>query len=152
MQDGTARKSSTTFRMECEVRATIAASPARLWDLLTDADGFPRWNSTVTSLEGPIALGSKLKLRVPISDRTFSPRVTVFEPERRMVWSDGAAPMFKGERTFRLTPLENGETEFAMTEVFSGLMFPLIRRSLPDFGPPFEQYVKDLRQAAEAQE
>lgn len=144
----TAKKSASTFRMECAVSITIAASPARVWSLLTNAADFPRWNSTVTSIEGPIELGRKLKIRVPISDRTFTPKVTVFEPEKRMVWSDGAAPMFKGERTFTLTPTGGG-TDFSMVEVVSGLMLPMIKGSLPDFGPPFEQYARDLRKEAE---
>jgi hypothetical protein len=37
-----------------------------------------------------------------------------------------------------------------MTEVFSGAMLPMIRRSLPDFGPPFEAFARDLKRAAEA--
>ena len=141
---------STTFRMECGVKIDVRATPARVWALLTDAGDFPRWNSTVTSIEGEIAPGNKLALRVPISDRTFKVKVTAFEPEQRMVWADGAAPMFKGERTYTLTPNDDGTTTFEMVEVFSGLMLPMIKGSLPDFGPVFAQYAADLRQAAES--
>ena len=102
------------------------------------------------SIEGPIALGQKLALRVPIAPgRVFRPRVTGFEPETRMVWSDGAAPMFKGIRTFTLAPRGDGSTDLAMVETFSGMMLPMIKGSLPDFGPPFEQYAADLKTAAE---
>lgn len=66
-----------------------------------------------------------------------------------MQWSDGFAPMFKGVRTFTLTPKGNGVTEFAMTEVFSGLMLPMIKGSLPDFRDAFETYARDLKRAAE---
>ncbi|HEY4103080.1 MAG TPA: SRPBCC domain-containing protein, partial [Polyangiaceae bacterium] len=110
---------------------------------------FPRWNSTVTSLEGEIALGNKLKLRVPISERTFTPQVTEFEAPRRMVWSDGFAPMFRGVRTYTLTDNADGTTGFSMREVYSGLMLPMIRGSLPDFAAPFEQFASDLKRAAE---
>jgi len=41
-------------------------------------------------------------------------------------------------------------TRFEMREAFSGLMLPMIRGSLPDFGPPFEQWAKDLARASEA--
>jgi hypothetical protein len=37
-----------------------------------------------------------------------------------------------------------------MVEVFRGLMLPMIKGSLPDFGPPFEQYAADLKREAEA--
>jgi hypothetical protein len=36
-----------------------------------------------------------------------------------------------------------------MTEVLSGLMLPLARKSLPDFAPVFETYAADLKRAAE---
>jgi hypothetical protein len=144
-----ATKTTSTFRLEYAVRCNIAAKPARVWALLTNAADFPRWNSTVTSIQGEIARGNKLALRVPISERTFTPKVKELEPEARMVWGDGMAPMFKGERTFTLTPREDGTTDFAMVEVLSGLMLPMIKGSLPDFVPVFEQYARDLKSEAE---
>src|SRR5580704_7239324 len=131
-QEAKAIKTGSAFRMDCAIRATIHASPDRIWALLTDAAAFPRWNSTVTSIEGQIAEGQTLKLK-----------------GRSMIWSDGMAPMFKGVRTFTLTPNSDGSTEFSMKEEFSGLMLPMIKGSLPDFAPVFETYVKDLKRAAE---
>jgi hypothetical protein len=145
-----ATKTETTFRMDCSVRCDIAATPARIWALLTDAPTFSSWNSTVTRLKGTIALGQKLELTTPAAPkRTFTPKVTKLDAHREMEWSDGMAPMFKGVRTFTLTAKESGVTEFAMTEVFSGLMLPLIKGSLPDFQSYFEAYADDLRRAAE---
>jgi hypothetical protein len=146
-----ATKTGGTFRMECTIQTTIRASPERVWTLLTDAAGFPRWNSTVTSIEGDIAEGKTLKLRVPTApERVFKPRVSILEPGRSMIWSDGMAPMFKGIRTFTLRPGGDGSTEFSMREEFSGLMLPMIKGSLPDFAPVFETYAEDLKRAAEA--
>jgi hypothetical protein len=145
-----AQKTETTFRMSCAITCRIAASPDRIWALLTDAGGFPRWNSTVTSIGGTIALGETLELKVPTAPtRTFKPRVTALEPGKSMVWSDGMAPMFKGVRTYALTPRADGSTDFSMTEVFSGVMLPMIKGSLPDFGPVFETYAADLKREAE---
>ena len=142
-------KTESAFRMEYAVRVEIAAEPRAVWAKLTDAAGFPSWNSTVTSIEGPIEKGKKLAIRVPISERTFTPTVVALEPESSMVWADGFAPMFKGERTFTLTKNANGTTSFAMREVFSGLMLPMIKGSLPDFRPVFDKYVADLKRACE---
>jgi hypothetical protein len=145
----TAEKTQATFRQTCAIRCTINASPERIWELLTDAQGFPRWNSTVTSIAGKIALGEQLALKVPAAPtRTFKPKVTSFTPNRTMVWSDGMAPMFKGVRTFTLTP-KGQATEFSMSEVLAGVMLPMIRGSLPDFAPSFEAYAADLKREAE---
>ena len=147
---GKATKTSGTFRMACSISVTIRAAPGRVWALLTDAAGFERWNTTVTSIEGEIAEGQRLKLTVPSAPgRVFKPRVSELDPERSMTWSDGMAPMFKGVRTFTLTPGRDGATEFAMREELSGLMLPMIKGSLPDFAPVFEKYAEDLRLAAE---
>ena len=136
--------------MECAITCNIQAPASRIWGLLTDAPGFARWNSTVTSIEGPIALGNKVTIRVPASPkRAFTPKVTRFEPDKEMVWSDGMAPMFKGVRTYTLTSKPDGSTDFSMNEVFSGLMLPMIKGSLPDFGPIFETYAADLKREAE---
>jgi hypothetical protein len=151
MTNPQAQKTATTFRQDCSVRCDIHARPDRIWAILTDAAGFPRWNSTVTSLEGTILLGQKLALKVALDPkRTFRPRVTKLEANEKMEWSDGFAPMFKGVRTFSLKPKADGVTEFAMTEVLSGAMLPMIRGSLPDFAPAFEAFARDLKAAAEA--
>lgn len=148
--DGRASKTRTTFRMECAVTIRIDAPPEKVWTLLTDAAGFPSWNTTVTSIEGPIALGQKLAIRVPSAPKqTFKPKVSEFDAGTRMVWRDGFAPMFQGVRTFTLAKAGEGATDFSMVEVFSGLMLPMIAGSLPDFVPIFEQYAADLKRAAE---
>lgn len=143
-----AQVTTQTFRQSCSIRCTIEAPPARVWALLTNAAEFPSWNSTVTKIDGTIALGQVLALQVPADPkRTFKPKVTRFEDEKTMEWSDGFAPMFRGVRTFSLKPSGSG-TEFTMTEEFSGLMLPMIRGSLPDFAPIFEAYAQDLARAA----
>lgn len=145
------QKTESTFRLEYTVSVSIAAPPEAIWSRLTDAKAFPSWNSTVGSIEGEIAKGNKLAIQVPIAPgRTFTPRVTELEPAARMVWSDGMAPMFKGQRTFTLTPGASGTTEFTMTEVFTGVMLPMIKGSLPDFGPVFDTYAADLKRACES--
>ena len=139
-----ATKTASRFRLSYAVDALVPASPAQVWARLTDAAAFPGWNSTVTSIEGTIAQGERLAIRVPISDRVFKPKVVEFETDRRMVWQDGGAPMFRGRRTFTLTPTDDGKTQFSMVEEFTGLMLPMIASSLPDFAPVFDQYAADL--------
>jgi hypothetical protein len=131
------------------VSVTIDANAQVVWKILTDAPGFPRWNSTITSIEGQIREGEKLVLRAPGTDRTFTPTVSGVVANERMIWSGGFAPMFKGVRTFELKSRPGGGTDFDMTERFSGLMLPLIKGSLPDFRPIFVSYANDLKREAE---
>ena len=145
-----AQQSRSTFRRECAVAVEIRAPVEKVWAILTDAGDMTRWNSTLTKVEGPIELGSIVKMQVPEAPgRTFKPKVTRFEPNREMEWREGNSVMFLGVRTYDLTPSEDGRaTGFRMTEVFTGLMLPMIGGRLPDFGPIFERYAADLKNEA----
>jgi hypothetical protein len=137
------------FSLTCAVEANIRANATVIWRILTDADGFSRWNSTVSRIEGRIREGERLRLHVPGTDRTFTPMVSDVVPNERMTWTGGFAPIFKGVRTFTLRPRDDGSTDFVMEERFSGLMLPFVKGSLPDFGPVFASYANDLRREAE---
>ncbi len=137
------------FTMTCAVRVRIQASAEIIWSLLTNAQGFPRWNSTVTRIDGDIRESERLRLHVPGTNRTFTPTVSGVVPTRRMIWSDGLAAIFKGVRVFTLEPRNDGSTDFVMEEHFSGLVFALTKALMPDFRPIFEAYANDLKREAE---
>jgi hypothetical protein len=66
-----------------------------------------------------------------------------------MRWTGGLAPLFRGVRTFELRERDDGSTDFVMEERFSGVLFALVKGSLPDFGPVFERFANDLKREAE---
>src|SRR5580698_2505613 len=102
------------------VNISIRATPERIWNLLTDAAGYTRWNTTVDKVEGKIALGERVTVHAKINPgRAFPVKVTALDAPRRMVWT-GRMPLglFKGERVFILTQ----DSEFTMREEYTGLM------------------------------
>ena len=98
---------------------------AKAYEEFPDIVALTRWNSTVTGIEGEIREGERLRLHVPGMKRTLTPRVLGVVPARRMVWSDGVALVFRGVRTFVLTPRGDASTDFVMEERFSGRSLPL---------------------------
>src|ERR1700678_3014630 len=99
--------------MKSFATTTVITAPAeRVWALLTDAPGYPAWNTTVDKVEGRIALGEKVTVHAKVSPgRAFPVKVTALEPNARMVWSSGMPlGLFKGERTFTLEPGSGGVT------------------------------------------
>jgi len=142
-------QTNSALSMTCRIETVIRAPTAVVWRLLTDAQGFPRWNSTVTAIEGEIREGERIRIHAPGTKQTFTPRVSDVEPERRMLWSDGVDPIFRGARKFELNPNGVGATEFTMEERFSGVMFALTKSMMPDFRPIFEAYANDLKREAE---
>jgi len=142
-------KSQSTFSLSCRVEVNIRTIRERVWKLLTDAQGFPRWNSTVTNIEGQIAEGEQLVVRVPGTKQTFKPTVSDITLNQRMVWTGGLPLLFRGVRVFELHRRFDHSTDFVMEERFFGLLLPVIKSKLPDFAPIFTTYANDLRREAE---
>jgi len=151
MPDGKATTTRAAFRLASAVTISIDAPATTLWGLLTDLGAQSRWNSTLTSIEGTVALGQRVFFKVPEAPgQTFSPTVVAYDEARSMVWRLNRWPLLVSDRTYGLEPGREGSTEFSLAETFSGLLLPLIARSLPDFGRMFERTAADLKAAAEA--
>ena len=132
-------------------RTVIHATPETIWRLLTDAPSYPSWNTTVTGVDGRIALGETVTVHAKIAPgRTFPVKVVAFEAPNRLIWSS-CMPLglFKGERTFTLRPLSSGGVEFSMREEYTGLFAPLMTRSIPDLQPGFDEFGACLKARAE---
>lgn len=137
-----------------EAEAEINAAPEPIWEVLTDGDAYADWDNGVTEVEGTIALGEKIKVHAEISPgRAFPVKVSELSEAKRMVWSGGMPlGLFKGVRTFTLSPGAEGGTAFRMREEYSGPMLPLIWRSMPDLGPEFKRFAQGLKARAEGRE
>ena len=129
----------------------IDAPVSRIWSLLTDLPNWPRWNTTVDKVDGTIGLGSRVTVYAKASPgRAFPLKVSELAPPNLMVWRGGMPlGLFTGTRTYVLSPQQNGKLQFEMKEEFTGLMAPLITRSIPDLQPSFEEFAKCLKKAAE---
>ena len=57
--------------------------------------------------------------------------------------------LFKGERTFTLTPRGGDATDFRLREEYSGPMLGLVWESMPDLGPSFDKFARGLKRRAE---
>lgn len=142
--NGKATTVKEIFSRETSVSIQIDAPANIVWGLLTNASDAARWNSTIVSLEGNIALGQTVKLVSTLDEsRTFNLTIKEFEPEKRLIWGDR-----QGSRVYTLTPAGNGVT-FSMVEKIGGFLFPLFSRFIPPFDESFEQYAADLKQEAE---
>jgi uncharacterized protein YndB with AHSA1/START domain len=143
--NGNAVTTKKTFSRETAVSIDIQADRSIIWALLTNANDFPRWNSTVISIEGTIAQGEKIKLKAKLDPkRTFTLKVKAFEADNRLVWGDAM-----GKRIYSLKSIGNNLTNFTMVEKIGGPLFPLFAKMIPPFDNAFEQYAKDLKNEAE---
>lgn len=142
--NGKASTVKTTFSRETSVSIIIEAPSEAIWEIITNVGNYPKWNSTIVSIEGEIVENGKIKLVSTLDPkRSFKLRVKEFSPTSRLVWGDG-----QGNRIYTLTE-KDGTTIFTMTEKIGGLMFPLYAKYIPPFDESFEQFASDLKKIAE---
>jgi hypothetical protein len=139
--------------MQCyEASSMIASSPEAVWAVLSDGASWTAWDSGVDAVEGRIELGGSIKIRSQAAPgRTFPVKVTTFDPPTRLQFSGGMPlGLFRGVRTYNLSPDSDGTTTFLMREEYTGLLLPLIWRSMPDLSPSFERFAQGLKQHVES--
>lgn len=108
----------------------IAAPVEVVWARLTDTASFGDWNPFIQSLEGTLAVGEKLTVRIaPPGGKamTFRPTVTAVEENRRLEWLGRflVPGLFDGRHSFTLEPFEGG-TRLTQEETFTGVLVPLM--------------------------
>lgn len=133
----------------------IEAPPETVWRVLTDFGRYGEWNPFIPRLEGTLAPGNRLTVRLtPPGGRamTFHPTVLAAERDRAFRWKGHLLipGLFDGEHAFHLEP-RNGGTHFVHSEQFSGLLVPLLARSLDTHTRAgFEAMNEALKARAEA--
>lgn len=134
-----------------EASSVIEASPQTIWSIITDGPNIATWDSGVVRIEGKIAPGETIKLVSSANPgRAFPLKVTEFTPPSNLTLTGGMPlGLFKGVRTYTLTP-QGTATKFDMREEYTGLLLPLIWRTIPDLNPSFQQYAVGLKKRAES--
>lgn len=134
-----------------QASTTINASPEKIWSIITDTSSYPEWDPYCIRIEGEAAPGETLKAYTKLSpDRAFPAKVTTFDPHKKMVWTGGMPlGLFKGERSFVLSAKDDRQTEFTVSEVFTGPLLVLMSSTIPDMTEPFEKFVEGLKARAE---
>lgn len=137
--------------LEYKASTVIDAPPEKVWEVLTNLADWPQWDPYCDKVEGQLILGKKVKVYTKLNPgKAFPVKVAEIVPNQRMTWTGGMPfGLFKGERTFVLTPVD-GKTEFTMREVFSGPMLGPIGKSLPDMTDAFEKFVEGLKTRVES--
>jgi hypothetical protein len=58
--------------------------------------------------------------------------------------------LFRGVRTYDVTPTPDGSSEFHVREEYSGVLLGLIWRTMPDLGPSFVRFADGLKVRVES--
>jgi hypothetical protein len=133
----------------------IDASPAQVWEVLSDLGAYAQWNPFIVSADGAAVVGDRITLRMrPAGGRTgtFRPTVLESDPGRRLHWlgRTGFRGVFDAEHTFTIEGRPDGGARLRQDEEFRGVLVPFLARSL-DKGtlPAFHAMNQALKQRVE---
>jgi hypothetical protein len=142
------------FQRHIETAVDIMATPARVWDILTDFPAFPVWNPFIVSAYGKPETGAWLELHY--RTRTgralmVRPTVIVAERERELRWRGRLLfpGLFQGDHFFRIEE-HSGTVHFIHGETFSGLAVGLMPDRLRATHRGFDAMNTALKKRAEA--
>jgi len=118
---------------QLETEIEIAASPEKIWAILTDFPAMPTWNPFIRAIRGRPVEGERLEVLLAPAGQSpmrFRPVLLVVVPARELRWRGrlGVPGLFDGEHVLRLDAISPDHTRFSHSETFSGLLVPLIMR------------------------
>ena len=137
-------------RKEITTSIKIAASPKKVWDILTDFSAYKDWNPFLTSIEGDFKVGKQVKITA--GGMPLEPLVLAYEPEKEIRWLGKLffKGIFDGEHIFQIIDNQDGSSTFKHNEQFSGILVPLFAQKLDtDIRANFEEMNRRLKQLAE---
>ena len=109
----------------------IRASADQVWQVLTDLDAYPQWNTFVESCQSTLAVGDVIDMRVRVLPFMAQPqREYIFEHEPGELLSYGIKPAplgaMKSYRSHRIEPLEGKRCRYTSTFELSGWFAPVV--------------------------
>ena len=117
---------------EINTEIEIEATPAEIWQALTDFQSYPNWNPSIRSIDGIPARGEKLKVFYSPENSIFRMKFTVelitCEPDREFRWLGRLlfAGLFAGNHYLIIEPIDPNRSKLIHGERFSGLLKPVV--------------------------
>jgi hypothetical protein len=140
--------------MDLRDEIMIEAPAAEVWAVLTDTASYPTWNPFIVELTGELAVGSTLRAVIRVPGRrpmTFKPRLLTVSTDQELRWIGrlGVRGLLDGEHGFVLEAVAPDRTRFIQSERFSGVLVPLMRKSLAGTTDGFRMMNEALRTEVE---
>jgi hypothetical protein len=127
----------------------IDAPPDAIWAVLADFSSHQQWDPFLVAIAGDAAVGKRLTVRFA-NGLTFRPTVTELRTGRVLEWLGKLlfGGLFDGRHRFELFP-EGRATRLVQSESFSGLLVPLLKKTLVETEGRFAALNAALKQRVE---
>lgn len=137
-----------------ETTVDVDASPAIVWAILTDFEGYPSWNEYVRVEGTPVAGGRLTVAPGPRAGRlpVYTAYVLRAEPEYELRWlgQRSVRGLLDREHCFTIENLGSGRSRLTQAERVTGLLAgPFMRRYGRQTGATFEGSNRAIKRRAE---
>ena len=105
-------------------RIGVKASAERIWDVLSDLEGWHRWNPYETQLSGRLGFGAAVNFQEAfpgLPSRQASASISEWEPCGQLLLSERRGFLFGTVRYFEIEPLEKNASVLTNGILFTGL-------------------------------
>ena len=143
------------MKKELYTEIEIAASPEKVWRILTDFARYPNWNPFIRKIEGKPSVGEKLEVFIQptrAKGLSFKPTILAAEKEKELRWLGRflISGLFDGEHFFKIERLDETKVKFIHGENFKGLLVGFLAKSLDtDTLRGFREMNETLKKRAE---
>ena len=132
----------------------IKASPAIVWDIITDFENYGKWNPFIREISGVIKEGYTIHIFIkpPNSNGIkFKPKILKIDSEKEIRWLGKLwiSKIFDGEHSLTIKKIDNSNILFIQKEQFKGLLVPFFTNMLIDTKSGFELMNQKLKETAE---
>ncbi|MCI5077874.1 SRPBCC domain-containing protein [Oricola sp.] len=110
--------------MDIHTDILIHAAPDEVWSVLADNRRYGEWNPYHVEVEGTLAEGETLDLKIDKPDGTqvaIRPHVMRVVENRELVWGGGIRGLFRGVHVFELQSVGPRCTRLIQRESFDGI-------------------------------
>ena len=105
-----------------------------VWDALVDVQSWEKWNSFIPMVEGSLAVGNKMKIKVVspgMKEMIFEPVVYEIENHQKISWGGGFLLfVYNGVHEFLLEKIDDNTTRFRQIEKFQGPIVLLMKKMI----------------------
>jgi hypothetical protein len=138
-----------------DASADIAASPERVWEVISNLPAYVCWNPFIVRAGGELVVGGRLRVTIVAPGHravTFRPRVLELEPGRSVTWLGRTLlpGLFDGHHTLSVT-LTDGGARFRTREEVTGILVPVLGGIMRDSQRGFELMAAAVKARAEGQ-
>lgn len=120
--------------LRAEHRIEIKAPPEAVWAVLSDLEGWSKWNPVYTPPTCVPAPGETVTASVTMPgapETPFTAEIVAWEPNTRFCWhSEAMDGQMKMTRYMEIEAIEGGNSRFTNGEAFGGDMGPAIMKDM----------------------